>query len=493
MNPTNLYDEVYYPTKAIPQASPARLEVIGRLHGLNAAPAAHCRYLELGCGDAGHLIGLAYLYPESTFTGVDYAASAVARGHEMALKLGLKNLILCQADISDFPEQLEGQYHYISAHGVLSWVPAAVQTALFRVIKQNLAPDGIAYVSYNAYPGCRIREAIWGPLRQHLANVDDQDQRYEKALLYLKVLAEMTPDGTDSQVIKAEAERMVEHPKELLLCDDLSFDNTPFYFRDFLRAAEGLQFLSEADYPDNAFNRISHQSIEDLAHLGIVDRVAIEQASDAMRGKRFRQTLVCHDSRSVNDRPDADIAKTLHASSSVDFEELNLNAGEPMTFTTAQGGRIKTDQTSIKRSLAAMSTAYPSTISVAELASDDEGPVLDLILRGYGSGLIELWPHEVRLPSTVSQFPRLSKFAAHQLERGSNQITSLRFNSIEVPNRAATKMLALLDGSRSVAQVFEDVQILLKDLDADEASSLDSVEAVQEILATTLRFGLLEA
>ena len=55
-------------------------------------------------------------------------------------------------DIAAF--ELGGErFDYIVCHGVYSWVPPSVRDAILRISAHNLAEGGIAYVSYNVYPG----------------------------------------------------------------------------------------------------------------------------------------------------------------------------------------------------------------------------------------------------------------------------------------------------------------------------------------------------
>src|SRR5262245_66391492 len=96
------YDEVAYPSQVFPQTHPNRLAVIGTLLGLTPAPPGNCRVLEVGCGDAGNLIALAYGSPESTFVGFDLAESAIEQGRSLASDIGLKNIELCQADLMEY-------------------------------------------------------------------------------------------------------------------------------------------------------------------------------------------------------------------------------------------------------------------------------------------------------------------------------------------------------------------------------------------------------
>src|SRR5512141_2176499 len=95
------YDAVSYPGGVFSQTHPDRLATIAALYGFPAAPPERCRVLELGCGDGGNLIPMAYVLPESTFLGLDSAGSAVARGREQIAALGLTNVTLEHVDLLD--------------------------------------------------------------------------------------------------------------------------------------------------------------------------------------------------------------------------------------------------------------------------------------------------------------------------------------------------------------------------------------------------------
>src|SRR5262249_48875673 len=153
------YDAVLYPTVALPQGHPDRLATIATLFGMNPAPFERCRVLEIACSDGGNLIPMAYAQPESTFVGVDLSGSAVAQGQRDISALGLKNIQLHLADLMEF--KTEGEpFDYIIAHGFYSWAPPPVRDRLLAFCHEHLAPQGIAYVSYNAMPGGHIRRML---------------------------------------------------------------------------------------------------------------------------------------------------------------------------------------------------------------------------------------------------------------------------------------------------------------------------------------------
>ena len=46
-----------------------------------------------------------------------------------------------------------GTFDYILVHGIWSWVPDIVKDKSSAFCNRNLSDRGIAYVSYNTYPG----------------------------------------------------------------------------------------------------------------------------------------------------------------------------------------------------------------------------------------------------------------------------------------------------------------------------------------------------
>ena len=146
------YDEVDYPSHVYPQTHPDRLATIAMLLGMNPVPVEACRVLEMGCGAGGNIIPMAFDLPESSFVGIDLAGSAIAQGRELIAALGLKNISLQQLDVMAFPSEL-GQFDYIIAHGLFSWVPEMVRDRILAICRAHLAAQGVAYISYNTYPG----------------------------------------------------------------------------------------------------------------------------------------------------------------------------------------------------------------------------------------------------------------------------------------------------------------------------------------------------
>ena len=133
------YDEVTYPGWPFPQAQPDRLATLARLFGMAPADPANCRVLELGCGDGGNAMAVACSWPGSRVVGVDLAPGAIARGRALAAEAGIANVDLRVGDIARLPADL-GEFDYVVAHGVYSWVPEPVRAALLDACRRFLAP-----------------------------------------------------------------------------------------------------------------------------------------------------------------------------------------------------------------------------------------------------------------------------------------------------------------------------------------------------------------
>ena len=105
-NDASLYDQVFYPGHAYDQTHPDRLATLAVLYGMEPAPLAGCRMLELGCEVGGNLIPMASQWPESTFIGIDLSALSIEKGRENVAALGLTNLDLRHGDIMQLPADL---------------------------------------------------------------------------------------------------------------------------------------------------------------------------------------------------------------------------------------------------------------------------------------------------------------------------------------------------------------------------------------------------
>ena len=80
-------------------------------------------------------------------------------------------------------------------------------------------------------------------------------------------------------------------------------------------ARHGLQFLSEADYFEAQYFDYAAEVTEQLRQLGEQDVLAKEQYLDFLKGRSFRQTLLCRDSIKLHRSPDPERVRDFYISS----------------------------------------------------------------------------------------------------------------------------------------------------------------------------------
>src|SRR4029077_17418480 len=115
----------------------------------------------------------------------------VADGQKTVEALGLKNIELRAQSILDFDDP--GPFDYIICHGVYSWVPPEVQDRILAICGERLSENGIAYVSYNTYPGWYVRSGIRQMMLFHIRNLKDPQQRVQQARALLAFLSRSAP------------------------------------------------------------------------------------------------------------------------------------------------------------------------------------------------------------------------------------------------------------------------------------------------------------
>jgi SAM-dependent methyltransferase len=437
------YDAVAYEGQPITHAHVDRLAVLGILHGMSPAPIGRCRVLELGCGDGGHLLPHAATLPASEFVGVDLSAAAIARGNERASRLGLRNLTLEQRDIMDVGH---GQFDYVVAHGVYSWVPAPVRDKILAIAEASLAPHGIAYVDYNALPGSHLRLMIREMLEFQTASITDPEQKLRHAFALLNLLA-----TSSEPVLVEEVRHARERPPWQLFHDELSESFHPVYFSEFARHARDhrLQFLADSQFPTQQLLSLSEDAQEAIGAVAGGDVVLEQQYLDFMELRRFRHTLLCRDGISLTRPPDAAAIQCLHISTAAERVA-------PDEFRGPRGARMKTDLAYALAVLDCLSRRRPATMRFDDLSREtslDADALAHFLLRTYAAGLVDL--HTVASPFTLDPGERPRAFSLARLEaaEGDQTVTTLRHSCVELRDEAARRALTLLDGAHDRAEL----------------------------------------
>ena len=334
----------FYSGRYVAEADCARLATIARLMGLQSPPVDQCRVLELGCGDAGHLLALARTFPGSEFHGVDIVAENIEKGRAAARELGLSNVRLEVADLDDFSMPTRSA-DYLIAHGVYSWVPEETKHRLLPLCGELLADAGVAYVSYNAYPGAHVREMIREMMLYHVDSAADAPSRLTQARELLDLLLEAPIGREKSLRYVRDVISGTRNAREYrLLYDELARFNHAAYFSEFMAEAQsaGLQFLGEAVYQAMNAERFGGRAGLLLRQAG-ADRIRREQYLDFFALRHFRRTLLCRASAKVSAAADASAIREFWIESKLTPSRgasCDLRPGVSEQFETAQGVKI---------------------------------------------------------------------------------------------------------------------------------------------------------
>lgn len=486
------YDAVPYPSYSYSDSHPGHLATMATLFGMNPTPVERCRVLGLGCAGGGNLIPMAYALPESEFVGIDLAARQIAEGQENVAALGLKNITLQQMDILAMTADL-GQFDYIIAHGVFSWVPRAVQDKVLEINKQNLAPNGVAYVSYNVYPGWHMIDMVRGMMMYHTRDVTDPETRAAQARELLDIMSDAAPVESNaygsylkmySRFLKGQLEEGRPKDDALLLHDELEEINQPLYFHQFAERAarHGLQYLSETEFSAMVGSNLPPEVAKMIGKTAknVVD---LEQYIDFVRNRTFRRTLLCHDDVVLQRRLKPDVIKAFYLASQAKpvSDDADIHSVSVVKFRGPGKAVLSTDHPITKAAMLCLNEAWPQALSFDTLlaaararlngqaavqthpdAAEGTG-VDDVDAKVLAANLLKAYSYSntlldlhVYVPSTVlgvSERPMVSPVARLQAQN-SSRVTNLYHQRVEL-DRLDRFLLDKMDGDHDRAALLD--------------------------------------
>ena len=304
-----IYKELGYKSYPFPFTTPAYLEAYGALVGLNTPPAKTARVLELGATYGGNIVSQAVHNPEATFVGIELSQDQVEKGNKIISDAKLDNVSLVQGDILNFDETL-GTFDYIIAHGFYSWISDEMKDKLLDIISNHLADNGIAYVSYNTYPGWHTMEEV----RQLMlfANRGHDELTHKEKVLRGKTVGSLV----GSQILnydnlKERNSKFLGALRSVMQKDDyyvghdhLEPHNDPCYFyqfNDHLKA-HNLSYVCDADLTLSMVRTYDESIADKLEKLAPNSQADQEQYLDFMLDTTFRKSIICK----------ADAAKTIN-------------------------------------------------------------------------------------------------------------------------------------------------------------------------------------
>jgi SAM-dependent methyltransferase len=392
-------------------------------------------------------------------------------------ELGLTNIELLSVDLCDADRRRFGSFDYILAHGIYSWVPALTRERILALCHDLTAPHGIAYVSYNAYPGNHLWDLARGIIRFHTMRCDSPQEKVRRARAILALLANsrLTANAYVT-ALRSEFERVAAHPDELFFHDDLSEINQPFYFHEFIAAAQQhhLQFLGEAGCDDLSGENFTPEMTALLIALEKEEQLIREQYRDFALGRAFRRSLLCRDEVPLSPDFLTDRISNLYASCDAAPIDCPESCGPAVTlFRRPNGAELETNNELVAVSLRHLCLEWPCAVAfgvaldfarekLSEVGSkDQESQLAEAWARAYKAGFLQFHVSPPRVVNSVSPRPECSALARFQL-RKTGVATSQLHRRVRFEDSLSRDVAVLLDGSRDQETIIQNILDSLK-------------------------------
>lgn len=443
------YDALPYPDFIHTKTDLNNLAGLATIMGLSPNEPRRCRVLEIACGTAANLISLATLYPGSHFVGFDLSPKQIEQGSKLIHDLNLSNIELhCEAIQSYSPPP--ERFDYVIAQGVYSWVPDCVADELLKLCGRILSEQGLAFVSYNTYPGWHAKQMVRELLRQPTGEDVPRLQRFERGMQFLQEVIRSVPEETAyGKTLREELANLERSDPRYVAHEQFEEINRPKYFEQFVATAKshGLAYLCEANLNNLHRANFNTAQILELQRLPLIER---EQRIDYFRRRSFRHSVLCRDNAVDTSSPswgspNVSEMNRLSMTSNVvserhpaEWDELVqwVREHDAVRFGTAEGIVATVRSKSTKLALLFLHRAWPRSMTMDELLTairemtsieSDAGNVDSLqreILELAVAGMIEIHVVPIQICTEVSTKPVASPLSRHFAERGD-----------QVPNR----------------------------------------------------------
>ena len=242
----NSYDSFLYVSKPFSSTNINNLQAKAKMYGLNPVPLKGARVLELGASCGGNIVPQALYYPEATFTGIDLSGVQVKHGNDIINSIGL------------------------------------------------------AYVSYNTYPGWKRLEQLRDIMLYSEKRAKDQDLL--ERTLYTKNVLKMVADTMNiDDRSRAQSAYKINNIHNVLNSNDyyvaheyLEAFNDPVYVSDFIERArkQGCAYIGDEVLQRSFITWLADDvtnNIRTLSHDNYVDK---EQFYDYVYDTQFRMSLL---------------------------------------------------------------------------------------------------------------------------------------------------------------------------------------------------------
>jgi SAM-dependent methyltransferase len=338
------YEDVAYRALPIAHAHPGHLSALARLFGLSPNVGESISVLEIGCADGTNLRSIAGNLPNAHLLGIDISTEQIRHGVATNHMLGITNVELVSADIREH-DLADLRFDYIIAHGVLSWVPDEVKGRLFQVCRDHLDPTGVAYISYNTFPGWAMHQCLMELVSLEIdGSTRDASALHQQVMRMLDDLDEalQPAPGTHVELLRTEMQLLRSQHPRTLFHDEFELVNDPCYFLQFIEWAREhkLAYVSDAIL-GTLWPGAMGESLRRVLKRRGADRVSDEQYVDFVINRRFRMSILCAEEARPGNTIDPAAVKGMLVNAPVESRSAgSITPKKELLFESASGTSI---------------------------------------------------------------------------------------------------------------------------------------------------------
>lgn len=451
------YDTIPYVSHAFWQTKPAHLAVMGEIFGMKPVNPAKARVLEIGGASGWNLIPLAQLYPNAEFVNMDLGKVQIDDGAAHVKNLGLKNIEMRHASVTDIDESW-GKFDYIICHGVFSWIPEDAQDAVLRVCKENMSKNGLAYISYNTLPGWNMVRSVREMMMFHASRFEKPEEKAYQSRVLLQFILDNTAQKNNPyrDAIENELNILKNQPDSYLLHEHLEDNNKQFYFHEFMTMAhnKGLQYLGDSYIASMFAGNLPPQAAEKLSATN--NLIMSEQYMDYLRNRRFRTSILCHGDQKLNRQISMDILLDYDLSTNLkpSFDPDTIDWKTTKTFSFGESVTANDRITAMWLTLLSRATTPISGKELAKQAMEKlemtDAQIVENSLKKTGirlvlNGMIQLHNHGPKRADKVTAKPVVWEIARYQAPN-TNRVTNLAHDNIPI-DPVSQMLIPLFDGT----------------------------------------------
>ncbi len=464
------YDSMPYESHSFADSAPENLCSIANLFGLDGVDTKKCRVLELGCAAGGNIIPLACRNPKSEYIGIDLSSVQIKAGQKKISDLKLSNVQIKHISITDIDASF-GKFDYIITHGVYSWVPPEVQAHILRICSENLSTRGLALISYNTYPGWKVKEILRDAMILRGTGHQDPYKKLSHARGMVNFLQEMTaPKSVMRTLIDSEVDLIRNAAPHYLSHEFLEEYNLPCYFKDFVaKAAEyDLSYVAEAEAHTMFVSNLGQQVAAPLLNECGNSQIMLEQYMDFLKNRPFRQTILTHKKQiaKLNYKITQDTIKIFEffgrftSTEKIDLDYI------PVQFTSTRGATISVNQPIEKAALLTIDEAAPASLNFRQILEGAQkrlgsklpihaDVIVSMLEKLIIQGLIRFRLAGTKVAAQLSEKPIVDELIRHDAEHQPQIGTSNLWHESVRLELIQQHILPKLDGKHDQAKLLK--------------------------------------